>query len=85
MGDLVGAHVSAAARSKSGLGTLFELVQVGELVAAWEREAVALARAQGATWDEVGEVLGLRRQAVWVRYGKEAGTSASAAARPGPG
>jgi hypothetical protein len=32
------------------------------------REAVALAREQGRTWDDIGRSLGVSRQAAWERF-----------------
>lgn len=32
------------------------------------REAVRLARQQGASWDEIGKALGVSRQAAWERF-----------------
>jgi hypothetical protein len=36
--------------------------------AAVEREAIKAAKAEGATWEQIGEALGITRQAVWQRY-----------------
>jgi DNA-directed RNA polymerase specialized sigma24 family protein len=33
------------------------------------RSAVAMARAEGMSWDEIGRWLGVSRQAAWERYG----------------
>lgn len=33
------------------------------------RAAVAAARAAGCSWTEIGDVLGVRRQSAWERYG----------------
>lgn len=35
------------------------------------REAVHLAREQGASWDEVGKALGVTRQAAWERFSRD--------------
>ncbi len=34
----------------------------------WQRKAVAEARAQGRTWEEIGTAAGVSRQAAWERY-----------------
>jgi DNA-directed RNA polymerase specialized sigma24 family protein len=41
------------------------------LVEQTQRKAVALARAQGSTWDEIGTALGVSRQAAWGRFAGE--------------
>lgn len=38
------------------------------LVENLERQAVARAREQGHTWDEIGKALGVSRQAAWGRF-----------------
>lgn len=35
------------------------------------RQAVGAARADGWTWDRIGQVLGITRQAAYQRFGKE--------------
>jgi len=35
-------------------------------------KAVRLARAQGRTWEEIGQAVGTTRQAAWQRYGRVA-------------
>ena len=35
------------------------------------REAVALARDQGASWDQIGKALGVSRQAAWERFSSD--------------
>lgn len=39
---------------------------------ALRRERVEVARSQGATWDQIGESLGMSRQSAWVYYTREA-------------
>lgn len=34
----------------------------------WQRKAVAVAREQGRTWDEIGAACGVSRQAAWERF-----------------
>jgi hypothetical protein len=34
----------------------------------WQRKAVAAAREQGRTWDEIGAACGVSRQAAWERF-----------------
>lgn len=35
------------------------------------REAVAIARKQRITWEEIGEALGVTRQSAWERFGTD--------------
>jgi hypothetical protein len=41
-------------------------------------KAVRAARAQGRTWEEIGEAVGTTRQAAWQRFGKVAPATPSA-------
>ena len=34
----------------------------------WQRKAVAAARQQGRSWEEVGKACGVSRQAAWERF-----------------
>jgi IS30 family transposase len=34
----------------------------------WQRETIARARQQGASWSEIGEALGVSKQAAWKLY-----------------
>lgn len=47
--------------------------RVGKLAAAQDalKQAVRHARSDGHTWQEIGEALGVSRQAAWERYGYE--------------
>ena len=42
--------------------------QYQRFFAAVESEAIKAAKAEGATWEQIGEALGISRQAVWQRY-----------------
>lgn len=37
----------------------------------WQREAIALARHQGVAWSEIGEALGVSKQAAWKLYNED--------------
>jgi hypothetical protein len=51
------------------LDFLVELNKCTEtLVENLTRQAVSLARQQGHTWEEIGESLGVSRQAAWERF-----------------
>lgn len=52
------------------LAVLGELKLIRQAVAALEYETVALVRAAGASWEMVGESLGMSRQAAARKYGQ---------------
>lgn len=37
----------------------------------WQREAIARARQRGASWSEIGEALGVTKQAAWAMYNQD--------------
>lgn len=53
------------------LQALRELSRAGTELAALLRERVAEARSQGATWEEIGESLGMSRQSAWEYYTRD--------------
>ena len=50
------------------LEALRELSRADVELEALRRERVEAARSQGATWDEIGESLGMSRQSAWEYY-----------------
>lgn len=50
------------------LGQLRGLRAVDRQLDLWQREAIARARQQGASWSEIGEALGVTKQAAWQLY-----------------
>ena len=54
------------------LAALKELSRADVELEALRRERVAAARRQGATWDQIGESLGMSRQSAWEYYTREA-------------
>jgi hypothetical protein len=54
------------------LEALKELSRADVELEALRRERVAAARRQGATWDQIGESLGMSRQSAWEYYTREA-------------
>ena len=52
----------------SPLDVLRTSAQYQRFFAVVEREAIGAAKAEGATWEQIGEALGITRQAVWQRY-----------------
>lgn len=53
------------------LQALLELSRAGTELEALLREQVAEARSQGATWEEIGESLGMSRQSAWEYYTRD--------------
>jgi hypothetical protein len=53
------------------LEALQELSQADLELEALRRERVAEARRQGATWDQIGESLGMSRQSAWEYFTRE--------------
>lgn len=59
------------------LGSVDPLGQLRGLRAAdmqldlWRRETIARARQQGASWSEIGEALGVSKQAAWKLYNED--------------
>ncbi len=56
------------ARPADPLEALRELSRADVELEALRRERVEAARRQGATWDQIGESLGMSRQSVWEYY-----------------
>ena len=54
--------------AKDPLEALRELSRADVELDALRRERVETARRQGATWDQVGESLGMSRQSAWEYY-----------------
>jgi hypothetical protein len=54
------------------LEALRELSRADVELEALRRERVEAARRQGATWDQIGESLGMSRQSAWEYYTREA-------------
>lgn len=51
---------------------------------AWQREAIARAREGGASWSDIGDALGVTKQAAWASYNQDV-RETLAAARPSSG
>ena len=54
------------------LEALRELSRADVELEALRRERVEVARSQGATWDQIGESLGMSRQSAWEYYTRDA-------------
>ena len=53
------------------LQALRELSRADAELEALRREQVEVARRQGATWDQIGESLGMSRQSAWEYYNRQ--------------
>jgi hypothetical protein len=56
------------ARHPDPIYRLEALRELRSTLEAWERDEALAARAEGESWEAIGRVMGLRRQAVWKRY-----------------
>lgn len=63
-------RVVASLAGGHGLLALQALPAVQAAVDVLTRQAVALAREQGSTWQEIADVFGTTRQAAWQRWGR---------------
>ena len=48
---------------------------------AWQREAIARAREGGASWSDIGDALGVTKQAAWASYNQDVRETLAAARR----
>jgi len=62
------ADVAVKLRSEDVLRRLWLLREAEGRVEGWLGEAIIDAREAGRTWDEIGQALGVTRQAAWQRY-----------------
>lgn len=72
--------IDAEALPNPPLEALRELVRSEEQLEGLRRRHVAKARRAGATWDEIGDALGMSRQAAWEYFSKRASAALSASA-----
>lgn len=57
--------------SSDPLGQLRGLRAADRQLDVWQRQAIARARQQGASWAEIGEALGVSKQAAWALYNED--------------
>lgn len=57
--------------SSDPLGQLRGLRAADRQLDVWQREAIARARQQGASWAEIGDALGVSKQAAWALYNED--------------
>ena len=54
--------------SEDPLGQLRGLRAATQQLDIWQREAIARAREQGQSWTQIGDALGVTKQAAWALY-----------------
>ncbi len=64
--------MDAASLPCEPLEALRELARAGEEIEELRRQLVAAARRQGASWEQIGESLGMARQSAWEYYTRDA-------------
>ena len=64
-------RVAVELRSVDPLGQLRGLRAADRQLDLWQRETIARARLQGASWSEIGEALGVSKQAAWKLYNED--------------
>lgn len=57
--------------SDDPLGQLRGLRAATRQLDAWQREAIARAREGGASWSDIGDALGVTKQAAWSSYNQD--------------
>ena len=71
-GDDQGAAVAERAAAEfpavSALDGLRANVRAVKLLTGWQWQAVQAAREDGASWDEIGDALGITRQSAWTKF-----------------
>lgn len=53
------------------LGQLRGLRAADKQLEVWQREAIARAREHGASWSQIGDALGITKQAAWKLYNED--------------
>ena len=64
-------RVAVELRSVEPLDQLRGLRAADRQLDLWQREAIAQARQQGAAWSDIGEALGVSKQAAWKLYNED--------------
>ena len=64
-------RVEVELASSDPLGQLRGLRAADRQLDVWQREAIARARQQGASWAEIGEALGASKQAAWALHNED--------------
>lgn len=57
--------------SEHPLGQLRGLRAATRQLDVWQRETIARARQHGASWSEIGEAIGVTKQAAWAMYNED--------------
>lgn len=63
-----GTTVSVASKADGPLGVLASIGTSAKQISEWRRDAVAKARKEGHSWAEIGEALGISKQAAWEQF-----------------
>ena len=64
-------RVAVELRSVDPLDQLRGLCAAQRQLDLWQRETIAQARQQGAAWSEIGEALGVSKQAAWKLFNED--------------
>jgi hypothetical protein len=64
-------RLEVALASNDPLSQLRGLRAATRQLDAWQREAIARARERGASWSDIGEALGVTKQAAWASYNQD--------------
>ncbi len=64
--------IDATSLPREPLEALRELARAGEEIEELRRQQVAAARRRGASWEQIGESLGMSRQSAWEYYTRDA-------------
>ena len=68
--------------SSDPLDQLRGLRAANRQLAVWQRQTITRAREQGASWTQIGDALGVTKQAAWAPYNQDVGDALDAAAFP---
>lgn len=61
--------------SEDPLGQLRGLRAASQQLDAWHRQVIADARAQGVSWSNIAEAMGVSKQAAWAAYNEDVRTT----------
>lgn len=67
--------------SDDPLGQLRGLRAASQQLVVWHRDVIARARERGSSWSEIGDALGVSKQAAWSAYNEDVREALDAARR----
>ncbi|MGH9917926.1 MAG: hypothetical protein ACRD6W_03500 [Nitrososphaerales archaeon] len=79
--DKDGVSLRVAMEARDPIERLRGLKSADEELGRWLVDAVAEARSKGCSWAEIGEALGVSRQAAWQLYNRELKSAIASARR----